>query len=202
MLTCSKIVFQYKNDLPYVLELHISKQKSEELLKKIEKGVQFTIEVKKHNENHKHIIKTVHNYEVNEGVLKIRFDGEVYNNGKLFLSERFKSFSYTCENCSYSHEPLANTNCSTSIWCPSGLFAAGCLAMAGGAVLSSADRPDIGGILMASAIACLLIVGIAKLCEKVSEKKQKDPDMSTCAAVKSVFSDIFCSGVSANNCKA
>lgn len=98
------------------------------------------------------------------------------------------------------HEPLANNNCSTSIWCPLGLFCAGCLAMAGGAVLSFADRPDIGGILMASAIACLLIVGIAKLCEKVSEKKQKDPDMSTCAAVKSVFSDAFCFGVLLRRC--
>lgn len=101
------------------------------------------------------------------------------------------------------HEPPSNTDCNTSIYCPLGLFTAGCLAMAGGAVLCFADRPDIGGILMASAIVCLLIVGIAKLCEKVSEKKQKDPDISTFAAVKSLFSGIFCSEMSANtnNCK-
>jgi len=139
---------------------------------------------------------------------RVQFSEEVEMN--IFFTNTSDSLTSTNDSPSSNnegqnppHEPPSNTDCNTSIYCPLGLFTAGCLAMAGGAVLCFADRPDIGGILMASAIVCLLIVGIAKLCEKVSEKKQKDPDISTFAAVKSLFSGIFCSEMSANtnNCK-
>ncbi|HCE59830.1 MAG TPA: hypothetical protein DEQ74_03315 [Wolbachia sp.] len=280
MLTCSKIVFQYKNDSPCVLEMHIGKHGAEELKEKIEKNSPLVIETQQDDKRYKYVIEKSHSCEIEifKGVLKITFDGKVYRDGDLVdtqlkcssveddndwivIEEQLCSFSHQYVDCYYTfyqqqkteqqpaaqgdkagkrvqfadevdinvfstntsssltstndspgsnnkgknppHDPPANTGCSTSIWCPLGLFAAGCLAMAGGTVLSFADRPDIGGILMASAIVCLLIVGVAKLCEKVSEKKQKDPDISTSAAVKSVFSGIFCSEMSANtnNCK-
>ncbi|VVC35037.1 Aminopeptidase P,Peptidase M24 [Cinara cedri] len=226
MLTCSKIIFRYEKNSPFLLELHTGEQKAKELKKQIEE-------------------EKIHSCKVNEGVLVVEFDGKVYRNDKLYIAEQLEHFScannnpsevfcqseqqsapeqesnaqgdkagkrvqfseevemnifftntsdsLTSTNDSPSsnnegqnppHEPPSNTDCNTSIYCPLGLFTAGCLAMAGGAVLCFADRPDIGGILMASAIVCLLIVGIAKLCEKVSEKKQKDPDISTSAAVK------------------
>ncbi|MDG7055246.1 MAG: leucine-rich repeat domain-containing protein [Wolbachia endosymbiont of Menacanthus eurysternus] len=43
-------------------------------------------------------------------------------------------------------------------------------------------------------VGVLIGYGLGKFCEKVSEKKQKDPDMSTWGAVKSVFSDVFTAG--------
>ncbi|WP_253303214.1 hypothetical protein [Wolbachia endosymbiont of Phyllotreta cruciferae] len=40
-------------------------------------------------------------------------------------------------------------------------------------------------------VGTLIGYGVGKLCEKVSEEKQKDPDISTCAAVKGVLCGAF-----------
>jgi len=45
--------------------------------------------------------------------------------------------------------------------------------------------------LAAAAVGALVGYGIGKFCEKVSEEKQKNPDMSTWTAAKSVLCGVF-----------
>ncbi len=45
--------------------------------------------------------------------------------------------------------------------------------------------------IVSTAVGALVGYGIGRFYGKVNEEKQKNPDVSTCAAVKSVFSSVF-----------
>ncbi|MDG7053448.1 MAG: hypothetical protein LKM45_06270 [Wolbachia endosymbiont of Alcedoecus sp.] len=62
---------------------------------------------------------------------------------------------------------------------------------------SAALAPIVAAIAVfvaAAAVGALISHSIGRFCEKVSEEKQNDPDLSTWDAVKSVFSDVFTAG--------
>ncbi|NUX01817.1 hypothetical protein GO685_05040 [Wolbachia endosymbiont of Madathamugadia hiepei] len=52
----------------------------------------------------------------------------------------------------------------------------------------------IAVFLAAAAVGALVGYGAGRFCQRVSEEKQEDPDLSTWDAVKSVFSDVFTTG--------
>jgi hypothetical protein len=73
--------------------------------------------------------------------------------------------------------------------------------LAGAATLTPVGAA-VAVFLAAVVVGALIGYGFGKFCEKVSEKRQKDPDMSTWGAVKSVFSDVFTTGHSESKLQA
>ncbi|WP_265016562.1 leucine-rich repeat domain-containing protein [Wolbachia endosymbiont (group A) of Andrena dorsata] len=67
--------------------------------------------------------------------------------------------------------------------------------LAGAAALTSVATV-IAVLLVAAVIGALVGYGISKFCEKVSEEKRENSDISTCAAVKSVLFGAFATGYS------
>ncbi|GFR24440.1 uncharacterized protein TNCT_413501 [Trichonephila clavata] len=74
-----------------------------------------------------------------------------------------------------------------------------CCALSGGAIIGAAIAYLAGAATLAPAIVAVAVFiaatvvgalvgyGIGKFCEKVSEEKQNDPDMSMCTAIKNVL---------------
>ncbi|WP_265036212.1 leucine-rich repeat domain-containing protein [Wolbachia endosymbiont (group A) of Anomoia purmunda] len=67
--------------------------------------------------------------------------------------------------------------------------------LAGAAALTSVATVIVV-LLVAAVIGALVGYGISKFCEKVSEEKRENSDISTCAAVKSVLFGAFATGYS------
>lgn len=90
-----------------------------------------------------------------------------------------------------SREPQASTYDNTSMYCTLGAASIGFLAM--GVLLCTVGMPEFGGIFIAGAVMCALIVGIGQAYEKASGKKQENPDSRTRADVETVFKNTHAS---------
>lgn len=75
-----------------------------------------------------------------------------------------------------------------------GLFLGLSIAYLAGAAALTPVGAVIAVFLASAVVGALVGYGIGKFCEKVSEEKQKDPDLSTWDAVKDVLSDVFTAG--------
>lgn len=209
---CRKIIFKYKKDSPFLLEFHLDKQKAEELKKQIEGDTSLAIEIEIDNAKYKYTIEEVHSCEISEDALKIKFYGEIYQDGNQLADEHLKCF--TCTIVKEAEQVKGETHgnklqkrqvpdpqkkthtlqsglndlvCITLVCWILGLTSIGCVFFT---INNPSRNPTLGGfcILGAVLLAAVLVGNVAMA---TCAKKKANPEMDTGTAVRTVLGDTF-----------